>query len=466
MDSESVLPQFERFQRLERLLEISRSLSTMLELDPFLQSLISAAADLTNCEAAWILELDEGRDQLRFLALCSVLEPGPPGRNLDSLSRAPSGNRDYHAGNGITMKTAKFPLQTGAAGWVFQNGQPAVAPEGYWDSSSDSAMKPRTFKDADPFPGLVTRSLMAMPIIFHEETLGVLEVVNKTEHAHYTEEDRNILESLASQAGIAIQNTHLKIQLQQSLDQISQLDRMKSDFIAISSHELRTPLGLILGHATFLRSVIQPDQRPDMDVIVHSAMRLKEIIDDLVDIDNVQRGVARMRAHSISIKNLVEEVMIYFHEDAQQKGVSMRAETGQEDLLVEGDLSKIRIALSNMVHNAISFTNPGGHIIIVAESIPEYIKVSVIDDGIGIPHKDLPNIFERFYQVESHLTRKHGGMGLGLSVSKLLVEMHGGRIWAESEEGKGSKFTFLLPISSAQGNAAGQADADPRGYLS
>jgi signal transduction histidine kinase len=452
MDSESVLPVNERNQHLERLLEISRSLSAALELEPFLQSLISAAADLTGCEAAFILELDEGGDHLRFLA--------PPGnRNYHAL---PGSHQITvpHAGTESTTMTVKLPLQTSVAGWVFQTGQPAVAPDGHWEGISDVAAVPRTYEGADPVTGFTTRSLMAVPIIYLAETLGVLEVVNKTEHTHYTEEDRNILESLASQAGIAIQNTHLKNKLQHSLDQISQLDRMKSDFIAISSHELRTPLGLILGHATFLREVIQADQRADMDVIVQSAMRLKEIIDDLVNMDNVQRGVARMRARTISIKSVVEEVMIFFNEDAKHKGVNMRAETGQEDLLVEGEPSKIRIALSNVVQNAISFTNPGGHIIIVAESIPGYIKVSVIDDGIGIPPKDLPNIFERFYQVESHLTRKHGGMGLGLSVSKLLVEMHGGRIWAESVEGKGSNFSFLLPISTAQ------ADTDHRPLLS
>jgi two-component system sensor histidine kinase VicK len=115
---------------------------------------------------------------------------------------------------------------------------------------------------------------------------------------------------------------------------------------------------------------------------------------------------------------------------------------------VEGDSPKITIALGNVVTNAITFTNPGGHIDVVAESIPGHVKVSVIDNGIGIPANDLPQIFDRFYQVESHLTRKHGGMGLGLSVSKVMIEMHGGRIWAESMEGKGSTFTFLIPVKS------------------
>ena len=420
MDSETASPATKHIQRLERLLEINRSLSASLELEPFLHSLISAATELTGCELASILELDEGGEELRFLAL--------PWFHQEPL------------------KMVKVPLQNSVAGWVLQNGQPAVI--------QDVAADPRHFKDVDQASGFGTRSIMAVPIIYQGETLGVLEVVNKTEQAHYTEEDLTILASLASQAAIALQNNHLMIKVQQSVDQRTELDRMKSDFIAIASHELRTPLGLILGHATFLREAIQPDQRAQMDIIVRSAMRLKEIIDSIANMDNVQRGMASVRAHSISIKRVVEEVLDSFQLEVKAKRLSLRADTGQEDLLVEGDPAKIAIALSNMVKNAVTFTNPGGHIFIAAESIPGYVKVSVIDDGIGIPAKDLPHIFERFYQVESHLTRKHGGMGLGLSVSKVMVELHGGRIWAESVEGKGSNFTFLLPTNSGQAGTA------------
>ena len=227
---------------------------------------------------------------------------------------------------------------------------------------------------------------------------------------------------------------------------MARLDLMKSDFIAITSHELRTPLGLILGHATFLREVIQPDYRAQLDIIVRNAMRLKEIIDSVSNMDTVQRGMASVRARPISIRRIVEDVMASFEQTAHKKNITMQAETGEGDLVVEGDDAKISIALSNVVKNALDFTNPGGHVNIVAEQIPGYVKVSVRDDGIGIPAKDLAHIFERFYQVESHLTRKHGGMGLGLSVAKVMTELHGGRIWAESMEGKGSNFTFLLPV--------------------
>ena len=401
---------------LERLLEISRSLSTSLDLEPLLHSVISAAAELTGCEAASVLEPAEGGEQLQFLAL-------------------PWFHRDM-------LKAVRVPLKASVAGWVFQNGQPAVI--------QDVQVERRHFKGADEAAEFATRSLVAVPIIYHGERLGVLEAVNKNGQANYTEEDLTILATLAAQAAVAIQNTRLMNKMQKSRDEVTQLDRMKSDFIAIASHELRTPLGLILGHATFLRESIQPENRAQLDIIVRNAMRLKEIIDNIANMDNAQQGTALVRARSISIKRLIEEVRDTFHQEARDKPVSLRIALPQNDLLVEGDSSKITIALSNMVKNAITFTNPGGHVLIAAESIPGYARVSVIDDGIGIPPRDLPHIFERFYQVESHLTRKHGGMGLGLSVAKVMIEMHGGRIWAESVEGKGSNFTFLLPVASPQ----------------
>jgi two-component system sensor histidine kinase VicK len=126
------------------------------------------------------------------------------------------------------------------------------------------------------------------------------------------------------------------------------------------------------------------------------------------------------------------------------------------------DTSKLSIVLSNLVKNAITFSNEGSQVTVHGEQQNEFIKVAVKDQGVGVPAKDLSLIFERFYQVESHLTRKHGGMGLGLSVAKAMVEMHGGRIWADSVEGAGSTFTFLLPVDlkSETGNASGPFTAD------
>jgi signal transduction histidine kinase len=412
----------EQTHRLERLLEISRTLSASLDMESLLTTILSAASELTGCEVASILELEEGGEQMHFLA-------------------APWFHRE-------ALKAVKVPVQNSLAGWVVLNGKST--------SVQDVARETRHFKGADQAAEFTTRSLMAAPIFYQGEILGILEAVNKTGDAPWTESDLPTLETLASHAAIAMQNTRLMGKVQKAVDELSQLDRMKSEFIAIASHELRTPLGLILGHSTFLREVIQAEYRPQLDIIVRNAMRLKEIVDNIANIDNIQRGTAILRRRTLSIKRVVEEARDSFYEEARKKGISLRAETGPEDLLVEGDAAKIAVALSNLVKNSITFTNSGGHIFIVTEQIPGYVKVSVIDDGIGIPLKDLAHIFERFYQVESHLTRKHGGMGLGLSVSRLMIEMHNGRIWAESVEGKGSNFTFLLPLTPAQPEAPGR----------
>jgi signal transduction histidine kinase len=410
------LSSLEQAHRTERLLEISRALSVSPDLQAILNNLIETAAELTGCNTASILEPEEDGEQLHFLA-------------------APCIHREV-------LKSVKVPVQNSVAGWVLANGKPVVVP--------DVTTEPRHFKGADKATDFVTHSLVAVPIIFQGETLGVLEVVNKSGKANYTEEDLTILETLASQAAIVIQNTHLMNKLKKAQEQNAQLDLMKSDFIAIASHELRTPLALILGHATFLQESVQPEYQAQLNTIIRNAMRLKDIIDSMANMGNAQRGKASLRAHPISIKRVVEDVASSFSQEAQKKRITILVDIGRGDLLVEGEVSKISLALSNVVKNALDFTDPGGHVSIVAEQIQGYVKVSVIDDGIGIPAKDLSHIFDRFYQVESHLTRRHGGIGLGLSVAKIMTEMHGGRIWAESEENKGSKFTFILPVNLDQ----------------
>jgi signal transduction histidine kinase len=402
----------DRIQRLERMLELSRTLSLSAEIEPFLQSLIAAASELTSSEVASVLEIEDTGSELHFLAV-------------------PWFHRD-------ALEPIRVPVRGSVAGMAFQNGKPAVV--------NDVTLASFHFKGADHATDFQTRSVLAVPIIYKGEMLGVLEAVNKSGSDHYTEEDITILETLASQAAVAIQNAHMMDRVRKTLDEATQLDRMKTDFIAIASHELRTPLGLILGHSTFLREVIDPEHKSHLDIIIRNTMRLKEIVDNFANIDNFQRGMASVRRRDMSIKRVIEEVADSFFEEAQRKQVSLRVESGHDDLMVEGDATKIAIALSNLVKNAITFTNSGGLIMIVGEKIPGYAKVSVLDNGIGVPVKDLPRIFERFYQVESHLTRKHGGLGLGLSVAKVMVEMHGGRIWVESVEGKGSNFTFILPL--------------------
>ncbi|MEW5941926.1 MAG: HAMP domain-containing sensor histidine kinase, partial [Chloroflexota bacterium] len=383
-------------------------------------SLVLTACELTSSEAASVLRCDSADGQLHFVA-------------------APRAQRDL-------LRVALVPLDGSAAGWAFRHASPLVI--------QDARRDRRHFKAVDQLTGIATRSLLAVPLVFRGEALGVMEAVNKIGDAHYTEDDVIILETLASVAASALREHDLSRRVESHQSERAELDRLKSDFIAITSHELRTPLGLILGHSTFLRELVDERFHEQLDIIIRNATRLKEIVENLSNVDNYQSGAARVRERVVAMNNLVKDVTDFFLGDARRKGVTLQAEIAPGNLMVEGEEGKIAIVLSNLIKNALTFTDSGGHIAVAAEAVPGYVKVTVVDDGIGIPAADLPRVFDRFYQVESHLTRRHGGMGLGLSVAKAMVEMHGGRISVESAEGKGSAFTVLLPVNRSQASAA------------
>jgi signal transduction histidine kinase len=285
--------------------------------------------------------------------------------------------------------------------------------------------------------------------------IGVVEAVNKLDQGHYNEDDQELLETLAAQAAIAIENARLMRDLKNANIELKRLDRMKSDFIAITSHELRTPLGLILGHASFLEGSAPAECQEQVDAITNSAMRLKSIIEDLSSIAHTESDETSLRRTEFSMRDLALEVAERFRKLAIEKRIELHSKLPQKDeLKIEADREKLKVALSHIVRNAISFTDAKGRVGIIAERVNGFVKVTVKDSGIGIPKEDVQRVFDRFYQVESHLTRKHGGMGLGLSIAKAMVELHNGQIWCESEEGVGSTFVLLIPRQAKQADAA------------
>jgi signal transduction histidine kinase len=293
---------------------------------------------------------------------------------------------------------------------------------------------------------MTTRTLLAVPLIFKGKPIGVLETVNKLHDSMYSEEDVIILETLAAQAAVAFENHRLLEESRLAYQQVIELDRMKSDFIAIASHELRTPLGVILGHATFLQEVATPEQAQDLEIIVKSSMRLKEIIEEFANVDHFEHGLSRLHRSKVMINQVVQEVCNSFKELSIQNNVALALDLPKTAVALEGDAAKIAMALREVIKNALTFSNPGGMVRVKLEHIPGFVKIVIIDNGIGIPANEQAKIFQRFYQVEKHLTRRHGGMGLGLSIARDMLEMHGGKITVDSVEGKGSRFILLLPI--------------------
>jgi signal transduction histidine kinase len=410
----------ERASKLERLPAVIRDFGSASDTTEMLQRLTTAAIDLTGSASASILEFDESSNSLRFVAVPWF----------------------WHQ----LLKDMYVPLDKSIAGWVFANNKLQII--------QDVKNDPRHYKGVDQTTNFTTFSLLAVPMAYKGETIGVFEVVNKGDNAHYTEDDVTILEILALYAAMVLWNSGLERQIQSTRNEFTELDRMKSNFIAITSHELRTPLGLILGHATFLREMISEEQREPVDIIIRNAIRLKEIIESLTEVDNYEAGLARVRQNSISIPAIIREVVSSFQDMAASKNITLEEDIRDEDLQVEADANKITVAISNLIRNALTFTNEDGRVEVTVESVTGHVQVSVIDNGIGIPANDLGHVFDRFFQVESHLIRRHAGMGLGLSVAKSLIELHGGRIWVESVEGKGSTFSFLLPLRPSQDRPA------------
>lgn len=401
----------ERIEQFERLLEVARGLTTAPDIEAFLQTIITEASEMTNSEFASVLEYEEVGKELRFLSMAWI-------------------HRE-------ALRPVGVPLDGSAAGWVFRKGQALII--------QDTKIDQRHFKAPDRISQYETRSLAAVPLITHGETIGVLEAINKKDDAHYTDEDLAILSTLGALAAQAMRNDSLRRQVKSARIEMAELERLKTDFIAITSHELRTPLGLILGHATFLRELAGEQYGEQLDTIIRNATKLKEIVENLADVDNYQKGSARVRSNQVSLARIVDDVALTFQDEAKTQSVALSVEKNESPLYMDADGVKINIALSNLVKNALQFTDSGGRVTIRAGEESGYLKVSVEDTGIGIPPRDLPRVFERFFQVESHLTRRYTGMGLGLAVAKGMIELHGGRIWVESEVGKGSAFTFLLP---------------------
>jgi len=402
----------EHIEQLERLLEVSRELSAMLDLEPLLQTIIDEAASLTGSQEASILLYDAHEQQLKFVAV-------------------PEKAREQ-------MRGLLVPVDGSISGHVYRTGEPALV--------ENVGADERFFRAVDNARGFRTLNLLVVPLVFLGQATGVLTAVNKLGGAAFNENDVFIMETLASQAAIAINNANVMQQAQHAYEDLAELDRRKSDFIGITSHELRTPLGLILGHATFIREMVPETLSEQMGVIVKSTIRLKNIVDDLAKVNNFQTGQARLRWREIDVKALLDEVVRSFANSAVEKGIALELDVPDEGLTLKGDGEKIGNAVAHLVRNAISFTDEGS-VRVSAVQLPAYVRIEVSDSGIGIPEADQKRVFERFYQVEDHMTRKHGGMGLGLSVVKMMVEMHSGRVAMHSEVGKGSTFSLFFPRS-------------------
>jgi signal transduction histidine kinase len=402
-----------RLQQLERILEISRELTSTVSLEPLLHKIVQVAAELTSSEETSILLLNTRTGELRF--------------------RAASGDTDGR------LRDIPVPVEDSIAGAVLLSGEPSII--------SDTLSEPRHYKVVGQRIGLETHSLLAVPLQIKERRIGVLEAINKQGGGQFGREDVETLTTLAAQAAVAIENARLVGDLRRAYEQLGELDRLKSDFIAIASHELRTPLGLILLYAAMIRDQMGAAEGQQLDAVLRAAMRLRHIIETMLNLRYLETGEMEMVLEHFDLCKEVQGACEDYGAIAESGGLTLSTDLPGEGVTILADREKVRVVLDNLISNAVKFTPSGGRVQVALSSQGDWVEIAVNDTGVGIPSEELDRVFDRFYQVEDHMTRRHGGMGLGLSIVKGLVKLHGGRVLAESVPGRGSRFVVRLPTT-------------------
>ena len=298
----------------------------------------------------------------------------------------------------------------------------------------------------------LTRSELAIPLIVGDQVLGVLDLQSDSPN-RFGEGDIQIHATLAAQVAVALQNATLYAEQLETAERLREVDRLKSEFLASMSHELRTPLNSIIGFADVLLEGIDGPlnerMNEDVTLIRDSGRHLRALIGEMLDMSKIEAGVMELYYEEVDIRALAQEIVANTRTLAMGKklDVQLEIETGLD--MIEADRTRLTQILLNLMGNAVKFTEQGS-ITLSLEERNGRLLASVQDTGIGIRQEDIPAIFEQFRQVDGSLTRKAGGTGLGIPISRSLVELHGGEMWVESEPGSGSTFMFTIPVSKPE----------------
>jgi|GEM_PF-887770 len=413
----------QRVQELAVLLDVASRTSSTPELQPVLETVCQRVLEPLQADGAAIYLREGSEEGLRLVAM-AVSPQGqammstdywPPAQYYPGATEEGSENRLIHA----------------------------------YDLSNDSSL-PRWLRRDTPL-----RSATMVPLIYQKEMLGILLVGWWRNRHPLTLDDERLLLGLARQAAMAIDRTRLyealrerNVRLEQAYADLQEAFSIKDMIVQNVSHEMRTPLTHISGYAEALLEGLMgempPEQRDAISVIYRQANLLTRVVSDIITLHDIDRRGLDMAP--VDLGELARHALADHLVQAKEAGLRLQAQIEPELPPVLGDAVRLTQVFNNLLDNAIKFSPRGGEIRLRVRRLGEVLQVSVSDQGIGIPADKLDKIFDRFYQVDGSSTRRYGGMGLGLAISKRIIEAHGGRIWAESQLGQGATFYFTLPI--------------------
>ncbi|MGH7322812.1 MAG: ATP-binding protein [Candidatus Rokuibacteriota bacterium] len=412
-------------EELQALGEVGQAVSSTLDLQTVLTTIVSRAVQLSGTGGGVIYEYDEATQEFDLRASHRMEE-----ELVEVLRAAP-----IHLGEGTTGQAAatRAPVQV-----------PDILDEEQYGATRVRSILAR----------LGYRSVLAVPLLFEQRIMGALTVWRQ-ESGSFAPEVVNVLQTFATQSVLAIQNARLFREIEEKSRQLEVADRHKSEFLANMSHELRTPLNAIIGFSEVLLErmfgELNDKQAEYLDDIFSSGRHLLSLINDILDLSKIEAGRMELELATFDLPVAIDNALTLVRERATRQGITLERRLDGRLGDVRGDERKVKQILLNLLSNAVKFTPEGGRVSVSAVRANGAVEIAVSDTGIGIAPEHQEAIFEEFRQVGSHYAQKREGTGLGLTLTRKFVELHGGRIWVASEVGKGSTFTFTLPVRSGDG---------------
>jgi GAF domain-containing protein len=405
-------------EKLTALGEVSRAVSSTLDVETVLTTIVSRATQLAGMASGVIYEYDEVNERFYLRATQDLEED-----IVEMLRAAP-----VRKGEGVTGRAAltREPVQI-----------PDITAGGVYQSRVRDALLQAGY-----------RALLAVPLLREDHIIGGLTVHRRTP-GEFSAEVLDLLRTFATQSVLAIQNARLFRELADKSHQLEVASQHKSEFLANMSHELRTPLNAIIGFSEVLGDrmfgELTDKQEEYLNDIMESGQHLLSLINDILDLSKIEAGRMELELTEFDLPQAIDNAVTLVRERAGRRGIALRQAVDERLGEIRGDERKVKQVLLNLLSNALKFTSEGGRIDVSARFQDASAEISVADTGVGIAPEDQEAVFEEFRQVGT-AAKKVEGTGLGLALSRKFVELHGGRIWVTSQVGVGSTFTFRIPV--------------------
>jgi GAF domain-containing protein len=404
-------------EQLTALGEVGQAITSTLNLQTVLTTIVARATQLTGVNAGVIYEYDEAHE---------VFQPRATERLEEAIVRMLEAT-PIRKGQGATGRLAEVPEPIQVA-----------------DLRDITVHVPAR----DALVGAGYRAVLAVPLIREDHLIGGLTVFRKTP-GEFAPDVIDLLRTFATQSALAIQNARLFREIEEKSRQLEIASQHKSEFLANMSHELRTPLNAIIGFSEILSErmfgELNEKQEEYLKDIYASGTHLLSLINDILDLSKIEAGRMELELTDFDLPTAIENALMLIRERAGRRSIALHTNIDHQLGQIQADERKIRQVVLNLLSNAIKFTPEGGRIEVRAVPVDGSVEVSVTDTGVGIAPEDQEAVFEEFRQVGT-AEKKSEGTGLGLTLCRKFVELHGGRIWVASQVGVGSTFTLTIPV--------------------